>query len=173
MPRNSLTKAAGYPLPNVVFVLAAAAALQAKCPLYREYLCSRNLSSMRKISTHVLSTSRKHKARSTEKSFECYGHTVLMAVLLLAVKSLYSCSEGCPVLKCIFYIHQKSTLITFFRTILRRWSSQKRHPVERNRVRDDTKNLEDTVCKLDTTCLLVTLGCFKVLLCSYLNGNCA
>jgi len=54
---------------------------------------SRNPGSMPKTSTHVLSTSRKHKTGSFWKSFvECFGSTILMAAYK---KSLYSCSEIC------------------------------------------------------------------------------
>nr|CAB3262119.1 uncharacterized protein LOC100178010 [Phallusia mammillata] len=41
---------------------------------------------------------------------------------------------------------------------------QKKKKTECNRVPDETKNLEDTVCKLDTDYLLVFLGFFKLLL---------
>nr|XP_002127911.1 uncharacterized protein LOC100178010 [Ciona intestinalis] len=42
--------------------------------------------------------------------------------------------------------------------------AQKRKQFDINRVPDETKNLEDTVCNIDTNYLLVSLGLFKLLL---------
>uniref|UniRef100_H2YFA3 Transmembrane protein 196 n=1 Tax=Ciona savignyi TaxID=51511 RepID=H2YFA3_CIOSA len=42
--------------------------------------------------------------------------------------------------------------------------TQKKKIFELNRVPDETKNLEDTVCNIDTNYLLVSLGSFKLLL---------
>jgi len=76
------------------FRLTPAVALQTKFSLFIKF--SRNLGRKAKASTHVLSTSKKHTTRFLVKSFgRCCGSTVLTVALLLAVKSLYSCSEVC------------------------------------------------------------------------------
>jgi len=48
------------------------------------------------MSAFVLSTSRKHTTGFLEKSFgKCCGSTMLTASLLVAINSLYSCSDVC------------------------------------------------------------------------------
>jgi len=74
-------------IPNVDFVPAVE--LQTTFSLPKKFLS--NLGNMQRTSTHALPTSRKHMTGFLVKSFEeCWG-----SMVLLAVKSLYSCSEVC------------------------------------------------------------------------------
>ena len=81
-------------MPSAVFVPAVA--LQTKFSLYSKF--SRNLGSMPKTSTYVLSTSRKHTSRFLVKIFgTCCWSTMVTGPPLTGrqVKSLWSWSEVC------------------------------------------------------------------------------
>ena len=93
IPRNKWTEVEWYPLPNAVFILPTA--LETKISLSSKFL--RNLGSMPKTFTHVLSTSRKHTIGFLVKIFgECCGSRLrCWRPPVLAIKSLYSCSEIC------------------------------------------------------------------------------
>jgi len=73
-------------IPGVVFVLA-------EFSLSRK--CLRNLGSMSNASKHVLPTARKLTTVFLVRFGECFGEHGVNGRLLVAVKSLYSCSDVC------------------------------------------------------------------------------